>query len=192
MIDRGYDGSDGLRQRESRLACWRRPRAPMCPWIAWPPVFWNWRLATFSTEACPIACHCARCPAAPAAAAASQFAAVTRDDAFLLFEAAGRALLVFHGDDSTCFVAGALRSVERSWRPGYRAGMGKAWRLLRDTVGDWCQDGALRLPRAGVLPVVRARPLLRHTVSSSALRLTRRADRSLIRRSAGGRIGPSS
>ena len=27
--------------------------------------------------------------------------------------------------------------------------MGKAWRLLRDTVGDWCQDGALRLRRAG-------------------------------------------
>jgi adenine-specific DNA-methyltransferase len=51
-IDRGQDGSDGLRQRESRLACWRRPRAPMCPWIACPPVFWNWRLAPFSTEAC--------------------------------------------------------------------------------------------------------------------------------------------
>jgi len=48
--------------------------------------FWNWRRATFSTEACPIACRCARRPAAPAAAVNSHFAAVTRDDAFLLFE----------------------------------------------------------------------------------------------------------
>ena len=76
----------------------------MCPWIACPPVFWNWRLATFSTEACPIACHCARCPAAPAAAAASQFAAVTRDDAFLLFE------VVFLGAPFLSFMATILRT----------------------------------------------------------------------------------
>ncbi len=39
--DRGQDGSDGERQRESRLAWRRRPRAPMCAWIACPPVFWT-------------------------------------------------------------------------------------------------------------------------------------------------------
>lgn len=128
----------------------------MWPWMACVRAFWDWRLATCSTEACPIAWRCVRRAAAPAVAAASHVAAVTRDDAFLLLARVllGAAFLSFMATilpatrrpccgriavrpgppASRCFVAGRHALLERSRRRRVLlAAMNEAGQLLRDT-----------------------------------------------------------
>ena len=81
-----------------------------------------------------------------ASAAASHFAAVTRDDAFVLF-----AFAVL-GAVFRSFMATILRGSSPPRDPALlrvrSAGMGEAWRLLRYTASDWYQDRAQRISAA--------------------------------------------